>query len=210
MSNTVFLNSSAMAFVPSSAVAVEDFQEPRVDAAAIERAIRAELDAEFQARLQREVELGLAKERQRFDQALSQCSAGFDGCVARLRKEIQANLVDLSIRLAEVIVRHELPDREMLRDVIVKTLEPVSDLQGATVRVSSHDWQLFGDQMDGGEQFGAGGTVRFAEDPNLLPGDVIVESRNGIFDARLEERLKLLKESLHERSGRKPEQPTEL
>ncbi len=212
MSSSLILDPGVLAFVPAGETDSALPAEPQVDHYAIEREIRAELEQEYQARLNHEVAACRAKERAHFDQALKQCAAGFDGCISALRKEIQNNVVDLSIRLAEVIVRHELPDRGMLHNVIVKTLEPVSDLQGATVRLSSSDWTLFGNQLDSGDQLGVGSTVQFAEDPNLSAGDVIVESRNGIFDARLEERLKLLKESLHERSGRKaePEQPAEL
>jgi flagellar biosynthesis/type III secretory pathway protein FliH len=210
MSSSLFLDPGVLAFIPASEVAHTTFQEPQIDRYEIESEIRAELEQDYQSRLDREIATCRAQERAHFDQALKQCAAGFDGCITTLRKEIQNNVVDLSIRLAEVIVRHELPDRSMLHNVIVKTLEPVSDLQGATVRISSHDWTLFGSQLGSGDQLGVGSTVKFAEDPNLSAGDVIVESRNGIFDARLEERLKLLKEALHERSGRKTEPSAEL
>ncbi|MDF7808012.1 FliH/SctL family protein [Pontiellaceae bacterium B12219] len=203
MSNTIFMNSNVLAFVPAAPEEETCSQPDQVDTAALERELRAELEAEYEERLEREVSVRLAGERERFDRTLNQCTANFDRCIGTLRKEIQANVVDLSIRMAEVIVRHELPDRDMLHNLIVKTLEPVSDLQGALVRLSSSDWNLFGEQISNGDHLGVGSTVQFAEDPNLAAGDVIVESRNGIFDARLNERLKLLKETLHERSGRK-------
>ncbi len=195
MSSAIVIDANVLAFVPSSAGEETYGSGETVDTAALERELRAELEAEYEQRLE--------GERQRFDQALNQCTTNFDCCIGSLRKEIQVNVVDLSIRLAEVIVRHELPDRDMLHNLIVKTLEPVSDLKGALVRISSSDWQLFGEQISNGDHLGVGSSVQFAEDPNLSVGDVIVESRNGIFDARLNERLKLLKETLHERSGRK-------
>jgi flagellar biosynthesis/type III secretory pathway protein FliH len=132
---------------------------------------------------------------------MARCQSGIDQVVNDLKAEIQHHVVDLSIRLAEVIIRHELPDGEMIRDLIVKTLEPVSDLQGALVRISSADMKLFGERVIKSGERGVGNTVEFAEDPNLQQGDVIVESRNGIFDARLNERLKLLKETLSKRMG---------
>ncbi|MDF7800924.1 FliH/SctL family protein [Pontiellaceae bacterium B1224] len=203
MSNTIFIDTDVLAFVPSSLAEDNSTFADQVDTAELERELRAELEAEYEQRLEREVTIRLAGERRKFDQALNQCMTSFDQCINTLRKEIQSNVVDLSIRMAEVIVRHELPDRDMLHNLIVKTLEPVSDLQGALVRLSSSDWKLFGEQISSGDHLGVGSTVQFAEDPNLSAGDVIVESRNGIFDARLDERLKLLKETLHERSGRK-------
>lgn len=210
MSSTIVIDANACAFVPSNFTQEAYGNGEMVDSPALERELRAELEAEYEQRLEREVAVRLAGERLRFDQTLKQCTTNFDRCIETLRKEIQANVVDLSIRLSEVIVRHELPDRDMLHNLIVKTLEPVSDLQGALVRISSSDWKLFGEQIGTGDQLGVGSTVKFAEDPNLSVGDVIVESRNGIFDARLDERLKLLKETLHERSGRKDPEPAGL
>jgi flagellar biosynthesis/type III secretory pathway protein FliH len=178
--------------------------------ARVEREVQARVEREVANRLPAEVEPLVEVERQKFNQAMDQCTANFDVCITAMRKDIQKKVLDLSISLAEVIVRHELPDRDMLRNLMVKTLEPVSDLQGVVVRVSSSDWELFGDSLSNGEHLGIGGTVKFAEDPNLSSGDVIVESRNGIFDARLDERLKLLKEMLNERSGRALTQSSEL
>ncbi|MBN2683838.1 MAG: hypothetical protein JXR40_01030 [Pontiellaceae bacterium] len=202
MSSPLVMGSNVLAFIPSSAH-VDDSPAEMVDTEALEREIRAELEMEYAQRLQREASQRALEERRRFDQALNQYISGVDKCIASMRKEIQTKVIDLSLRMAEIIVRHELPDREMLHNLIVKTLEPVSELKGAVVRISSHDWKLFGEQIATGDHLGVGSTVQFAEDPNLSAGDVIVESRNGIFDARLNERLKLLKESLNERSGRK-------
>ncbi|MBN2164450.1 MAG: hypothetical protein JXR25_04735 [Pontiellaceae bacterium] len=209
MSRSLFIGANVLAFVPASEREEEPVAAP-VDTAAIEREVRAELESEYTARLEREVAARTAEERAWFEQSLRKYMAGFDECITSLRRDIQLNVVDLSLRLAEVIVRHELPDRDMLHNLIVKSLEPVSDLQGACVRISSHDWALFGAEISSGDHLGVGSTVQFAEDPNLSAGDVIIESRNGIFDARLEERIKLLKESLNDRSGRSDKQQAEL
>lgn len=216
MSNSIFIDSDILAFIPAGGV-VEEVEEqavepavPEVDLEQMEQELRAELEAEYQQKMEQELEARLDLERKHFDQVLAQTMAGFDGMINTLRKDIQNNVVDLAIRLSEIIVRHELPDRDMLGNLIVKTLEPISDLQGAMVRLSSSDWALFGEQISNGDHLGVGSTVKFAEDPNLTAGDVIVESRNGIFDGRLEERLKLLKESLYERSGRKLPESTGL
>ena len=214
MSSSIMLNSNFMAFVPLSAADMEEETQVQtgdlVDRRMVEDQVRAELAAEFEQKVNVEVDARIAQERQSFDRALAQATSGFDQLITELRKDIQHKVVDLSIRLSEVIVRHELPDREMMRNLIVKTLEPISDLQGAMVRISSNDWTLFGEEISNGDHLGVGSTVKFAEDPNLAAGDVIVESRNGIFDARLTERLKLLKETLYERSGRKSPESTEL
>jgi len=212
--SSITINSNVLGFIPALSNTDEysqsEYGAHSVDTAALKQELRAELEPEYQQKLEREVAVRVAEERSRFDRAVSQYNASFDALIASLRKEIQSSVVNLSVRLAEVIVRHELPDREMLHNLIVKTLEPVSDLHGAQVRISSNDWNLFGEQIAAGDHLGVGSTVQFLEDPNLAAGDVIVESRNGIFDARLEERLKLLKESLHERSGGSVQNPDEL
>ena len=209
MSSSLIIGANVLAFVPARKETKETAVEPSyVDTAAIEREVRERLEAEYAERLEKEVNARLAESRRGFEQNLLQHVARFDECIVSLRKDIQLKVVDLSLRLAEVIVRHELPDRDMLHNLIVKTLEPVSDLQGACVRISSRDWELFGKEIAAGDHLGVGSTVQFAEDPNLSAGDVIIESRNGIFDARLNERIKLLKETLDDRSGRpKDEQP---
>lgn len=206
MCSAIVLDGDFFSFVPSGSD-VEGggscpAPEAPVDTAALEQQIRASLEEEYRHNLEQELAVRMGLERSRFEQLLQECSMRFDGLVESLRHEIQAQVVDLSLQLAEVVVRHELPDRDMLRELIVKTLEPISDLQGARVRVSSADWQLFDGTLLDGEERGLCDTVEFVEDPQLSSGDVLVESRNGIFDARLKERLKLLKETLHERSGR--------
>lgn len=205
MCSAIIIESDVMAFVPSNynyEVASKPEPAPPVDTAALEKKIRASVEAEYSQRLELEVSARMGVERSRFDQLLQETSLRFNGLVDGLRQEIQAQVVEFSLQLAEVVVRHELPDRDMLREVIVKTLEPISDLHGARVRVSSNDWALFDGAMPGGDELGMCNAVEFVEDPSLSSGDVLVESRNGIFDARLKERLKLLKETLNERSGR--------
>ncbi len=211
MSSAIRLSRSSFKFVAASHAAKpagEIRESAAANAEAIRQQIQLELERDYQNRLNAEVSRQLSADRERFARLLSECTDRFDGVIQSLRNEIQTQVVDFSIQLSEVILRHELPDSAMIRNLIIKMLEPVSDLQGARVRISSADWALFGGNVLSEEDRGIRNSVEFVDDPKLATGDVIVESRNGIFDARLNERLKLLKEALHERSGRKKEQPS--
>jgi len=198
MSKSIRIPSSAFTFVPSGSTADMNIEQ-------LEPRLRAELDATYSRRLAEETDRCRSEGRRRSEQLLQQCTAQFGEFIKALRHEIQDQVVDLSIRLAEVIVRHRLPDEEMLRNLVTQTLAPVSDLQGARVRISTADRELIGDRMLHGDDYGLRHAVEFVDDPELSSGDVVVESRNGIFDARLKERINLLKETLHERCGRKDE-----
>jgi flagellar biosynthesis/type III secretory pathway protein FliH len=210
MSSAIRLGRSSFKFVPASHAATSGYEKQEnaaENAEAIRQQIRMELEQDYQRRLDAEINRQFSADRERFAKLFSECTARFDSVIQSLRNEIQTQVVDFSIQLSEVILRHELPDSAMIRNLIVKMLEPVSDLQGARVRISSADWVLFGGCIMSEHDRSLRNTVEFVDDPKLVSGDVIIESRNGIFDARLSERLKLLKEALHERSGRKKEQP---
>jgi flagellar biosynthesis/type III secretory pathway protein FliH len=114
--------------------------------------------------------------------------------VQSLKAEIQKHVLDMSVQIAEIIIQRELPDRAMLRSIIEETLSPVSDLQGLRVRMSPKDCTQFEDATDAiAPQWRS---IEWMPDPALGPGDIIVESRNGIFDARIKERLATLREAI--------------
>ena len=118
----------------------------------------------------------------------------WDETVRTLKNEIQKQILDMSVQIAEIIIQRELPDREMLRTLLEETLAPVSDLQGVRVRMAPTDCPKSDNNTD---QIGAQWrSIEWIEDPALAPGDVIVESRNGIFDARIKERLARLREAI--------------
>lgn len=113
--------------------------------------------------------------------------------ILALQADIQKQLIDMSIRIAEIILQHQLPDKGMLREMIEETLAPVSDLQGMRIRLSAEDIAY----AQEGNLSGAGkGPIEWVCDGTLKPGDVVVESKNGIFDGRLRERLDVLREAL--------------
>lgn len=208
MSSILRIPASSFMFSPggASASVLADGYDDSVEKEAL---LRAELQKQYDQRLAEGIDKKTCDIEKRYKILLENSTSQFSRLIVSLRREIQDKVVDLAVELAEVIVRHQLPDPEMMQELISKTLDPVSDLQGARVRVCPEDFELMGDQMIN-DLNGIEHAVEFVSDSKLGRGDVIVESRNGIFDARLDERLNLLKETLDERSGRKSESDTEV
>lgn len=139
----------------------------------------------------------LEKEQRRYAALWRTLETSFDGLVVDMQKQIREQLVGMSLRLAEIIVRSRLPDRDMIQQLMIEVLEPVSDLQGATIRVCPADAEWLRTLPAG---TGRMASIQVVADAALTPGDLMVESRNGYFDGRLSERLEVLKERLHERA----------
>lgn len=179
---------------------------PPPDPEAIKRAARAQAQVEYderlkqaRAQLEQEFTAKLAAAR-RDDQArLAARLAELDGFLEQLKRQIAAELVPRALQLAEIVLRHELPDRAMLADLLQKTLEPISDLQGARVRMHPGDHELLVTRDGTGPAYA--GRVDIVADPALKPGDLVVESRNGIFDGRLETRIGMLRDLLQKQVG---------
>jgi flagellar biosynthesis/type III secretory pathway protein FliH len=128
------------------------------------------------------------------------CGCQFDDFIGRMKAEITDEVIGLAVRLAEVLLRHELPDCRMLCSIIRETLEPVSDLQGAKVRMHPDDAESVRRmRVEAATPMIISDRVEIVSDSSLSLGDMLIESRNGLFDARLNQRLSLLEERLRER-----------
>ncbi len=142
----------------------------------------------------------VAREQNQQKQRCAACSVQLDACIQGMKEEIETQVVSMALQLAEVVLRHQLPDRVMLENLIRETLSPISDLRGVRVRVSPAESAALKNPV---------GTewpkppfleqVELVADPTLVDGDLMIESRNGIYDARLSERLLVLAEKLKER-----------
>lgn len=158
----------------------------------------ARTKAEAAEALRREVEQVRLKQQGR----CRQCEGQLDACLRRMRDEIETRVVEMGLKLAEIVLRHQLPDRVMLENLIRETLQPVSDLRGIRIRVSPAEAQaqtLKNAVGSGWPSPALSEQVELTADPALSDGDLVIESRSGIFDARLKERLALLSEKLEER-----------
>jgi flagellar biosynthesis/type III secretory pathway protein FliH len=142
----------------------------------------------------------IAQERARQQSRCRKCETQLDECMRGMRSEIEVQVVEMGLKLAEIILRHQLPDREMLEKLIRETLDPMSDLRGVRIRVSPSEATGLKDSSKAASLCPSlSEQVEIVADGTLLNGDMLIESRNGIFNARLKERLSLLNEKLTER-----------
>jgi flagellar biosynthesis/type III secretory pathway protein FliH len=124
----------------------------------------------------------------------------FEASAAALEQTALRELTALSVRLAEVILRHQLPDPEMIQGVIRQILTPLSEVRGARVRLNPVDAKALARDQAAGPASDLIGLVEIVVDPKLAPGDVALDTPHGYFNARISERLKLLEEQLGERA----------
>jgi flagellar biosynthesis/type III secretory pathway protein FliH len=191
-------------------VLTEDTDEERLLAEKREAAARVEKQREQTQREAQEIEARIAAARREAAQeaeakidAMRQAhaklwekfNAELHSTLAELAEDIKRQLVDMSMRTAEIILCHRLPDPDMVRSVMLEVLSPISDLQGVRVRIAPGTLEA----LTGGAALArAHPGIECVEDPDLAPGDVVVESRNGIFDGRIRSRLDQLAEALRQ------------
>lgn len=133
----------------------------------------------------------------------TRCAGNSDQLFRQMESDIRKQLIELSLCIAETILRRELPDEDMLRHVLSDALEPITDFQGVQIRIAPTDADLLlGACRDAAP--GAKG-MEWVVDPNLASGDLLVESRNGIFDGRLRQRLSSLAEAIEKAGSRSSE-----
>ena len=154
--------------------------------------------AEIKDRLEREqirraAEEAAEKRLQAQQKLWTQVHAEMGKTLRELEADIKHQLIGMTIRTAEILLCHKLPDAEMLRNIMQEVLSPISDLQGVRVRVAKGTLHLLTGDADIPLQHPG---IECVEDPELKTGDVVVESRNGIFDGRLRLRLEQLAEAL--------------
>lgn len=191
--------SPPVSFRARGCVLVDESRPADDGAAKAEAAARQEQAERERVRREAEEAAALQMRRQldeirRAQQLLwSKFNAELSSTLKDLAEDIKRQLVEMSIRTAEIILCHKLPDADMVRTVLVEVLSPISDLQGVRVRVAPGSIEAL---TGGADVPRLHPGIDCVEDPELSPGDVVVESRNGIFDGRLRSRLDQLAEAL--------------
>lgn len=191
--------SSPLAFRARGCVVLEEPRAPEESAAKKEAdalkeqadrdRIRREAEEAAEQRMRRQLDATRLAQQQlwtRFQKELEQTLKG-------LQEDIKRQLIEMSIRISEILLCHELPDADMVRSILTEVLSPISDLQGVRVRVPRGAMGMLTGDADTPR---AHPGVECVEDPELKPGDVLVESRNGVFDGRLSMRLNQLAQAL--------------
>lgn len=133
-------------------------------------------------------------------QAVAQVRREWSGIQERFYDGAKENVIRLAVALAEKIIRREVSlDRDILRAVLDDICGDLKDRTGLTVFLSPCDEQFLKDQGSGEEESDA--PLRIAADPDLKPGDVLVETSGLVVDARVFEQLNVLQQRLINRDG---------
>ncbi len=191
MAKALFQSGAAAVRARGCVVTEECVEDPRDEEL---RSQQLFIEGEIENRSRRQTETLQATQRKRCDQ----CAREMDRLCQTLEADIRTQLIELALHISEVILQRELPDADMLRRVLREALEPISDFQGVRVRLAPEDAKLLRGQAAGSDipnRPNARG-MEWVEDSNLATGDVLVESRNGIFDGRLRQRLDNLTEAM--------------
>ncbi len=199
MSETVLVSRSSFRLVSrESATAAVSQSECQPDELTLARE-RCRVLTESEHALRQE----LAQERERQQALRDGFAQALETYGAELEREAMRALTSLSVRMAGMILRRELPDHEMIRDVIQRTLAPLTDLRGTRVRVNPEVAARLLKTGGHGNFLDAADRVEIVSEPALGLGDVTMETPVGFFDARLAERLKLVESLILERVASK-------
>ena len=89
----------------------------------------------------------------------------------------------------------------MLRVLLKEATEKITDFKSIKVRTHPEALRLLGADLERTDK-DALRRIELIADSALTPGDLVLENGFGMFDARLSQRLELLKQSLVERYRR--------
>jgi flagellar assembly protein FliH len=178
---------------------------PAPDADAAWRSRVAELERESQHKLQQAHAAGIAEgetagrnraaaELQPVFEKLSQTIAEISGLRARLRREAEADTIQLALAIARRVLRRELAvDPEALHGLVLGALEKLESREISRVRIHpAHAAAVTGflRKSPGGD------TVEVLSDGRCDPGTVIFETPRGNLDASVETQLQEIERGL--------------
>lgn len=173
---------------PVAAPPVPEQRGPDLDA------IRREAYAAGEAKTRQELSVVSQQQTQRWEQFQAKLDAYLDG----VELQVNEQTVNLALKVAELIVRHTLPDEAMIRSLVRESLDRITDLDGIKVRMYPQDIEMIRG-ASGADASGKVNRVELVPDMALQPGDIVVENGFGYFDARVSQRLEMLKDQLVDR-----------
>jgi flagellar biosynthesis/type III secretory pathway protein FliH len=175
-----------------AAVLLSDKGAAAREQSVIREEVRREIEAAYKARFD--------EQSRRMESLLKAFGEATEAFMSDFENKAVSQLVELAIRISEAIIRGQLPNREMTAEVIKKVLSPIMDLHGVRLKVSPADAAMLAKNIEK-DLAAVLNQVELVEDRDLKVGDVVVESRNGYFNATLDQRIKLLEGEIMERCG---------
>ena len=123
-------------------------------------------------------------------------------CKARICTEAEAQLLELTLALAEVVIRHEVScGPEPVRETLQAALEMAGGNSRLRVRLHPEDLEnimQFLPQLE--QRLGAATQLELEGDLAISQGGCLLETDSGMIDARLEEQLEALRQQLRRTS----------
>lgn len=122
----------------------------------------------------------------------------FMGLKDEVVKEISRDILDISVKIAEKIIKKEIEsDHTILLDSIQDVLSNIAKNEArVTIKVSPDELEYAKENIDeilSNSNLDA--KILVKQDKTLTQGSVIVETSNGIVDATLETQLEIIKEA---------------
>ncbi len=156
------------------------------------RLVRGELSREESERRLGEVRAELKGENERLrDGVLNVIRADYE----KLVKDVSGRLPDLVIAVAKRVLSSVTLEREQVEAIVTEALkESGTEGEELEVYLSEGDYKL----LMGGEE-GVEGRypdIKFVSDVKLKSGDCLVKSRFGLIDARVDTKLKQIRQDL--------------
>lgn len=148
-----------------------------------------------------------AQERQRLAAQHESTGVEINDERERFFREAEPELLKLAFAIAEKIVGREVSERpEIVLELIRRSLKRIKDKSELRIRVNPEDLQLVREAraellgaVDGVEK------IEVADDRRVGRGGCVIESPNGILDARLGTQLRELERSMAKVSSHEPE-----
>jgi len=120
-------------------------------------------------------------------QALAACAE----LRTKLLQELERDLIDLVVEMAQKVVGQELKTTpEAILAVVKATLEKAADQDDLVLRVHPQDYETLAlHRIELLRSLEGVGGIQLVRDPQITPGGCLLETRSGFLDARLESRL---------------------
>lgn len=116
---------------------------------------------------------------------------------AEVLSTIEAEILKLSVKIAEKIIGGEIKQDEATRaEIVLNALRQTRQQEFLTVRVSAEDLPLLEKMREKIDNYGRAKFVDFVADQAVKSGGCIIESSSGTIDARLETQLRILENAL--------------
>lgn len=198
MSKRIMLDPGFRSFVPAgtgnAAVLAREEKQQQPDL----EAIKKQAFADGQASARNEV----AALRDRQAEFLQRLSVELDEYFGNLERYLNEQTAEMALALAEVILRHALPDRDMMKNVLKEVVGRISDSENVKIRANPEDMALLKDGLTEADMGPVAGRVDFVPDSTLGSGDMLVENGFGCYDATIKARTEIMREELKVKLGK--------